>query len=151
MLVQRAGATRTERYDRWYRLLKEEVDLIAKPGARIITVGRAVAEQLQRREFPRQVTPVIHYSPLASRARTARLAGHEDRFREFEHSVSLEDVVATAREVLSESRVPAEIYDDALSRVTRSQLSESRRKLIYCYKLEFEAVRSLGRPLGGTQ
>jgi hypothetical protein len=83
MLGKHAGAVRADRYDRWYALLQEEIDLLAAPGACVIAVGKAVAEHLRRREFPREVTPVIHYSPLAGRARTVRLEGHEDRFREF--------------------------------------------------------------------
>ena len=75
MLVKQAGAARADRYERWYGLLKEEIDLIAAPGARVIAVGNAVAEHLNQRAFPREVTAVIHYSPLASRARTARLTG----------------------------------------------------------------------------
>lgn len=142
MLVEHAGPARADRYDRWYALLQEEIDLVAAPGACIIAVGKSVAEHLARREFPREVTPVIHYSPLAAGARTARLEGHQDRFREFERSISSEDVLATAREVLDESGVPTEIYNEALTRVARSQLSESRRKLVYCYKLDFEAMKA---------
>ena len=114
-------------------------------GACVIAVGNAVADHLRRREFPRKVTPVIHYSSLAGRARTARLARHEDRFREFESSISSKDVLATAQEVLEESRVPTEIYKEALARVARSQLSEFRRKLVYCYKLDFEAMKARPR------
>jgi hypothetical protein len=142
MLVKHAGTVRADRYDRWYALLREEIDLIAAPGASVIAVGKTVAEHLRRREFPGEVTPVIHYSPLAGRARTARLQRHEVRFREFESSISSGDVLATAQEVLDESGVPPEIYKEALTRVARSQLSESRRKLVYCYKLDFEAMKA---------
>jgi hypothetical protein len=142
MLVEHAGVARADRYDRWYALLREEIDLIAAPGARVVAVGKAVVEHLQRREFPRKVTPVIHYSPLGARARTARLEGYEDRFREFACSISSEDVLATAREVLDESGVPPKVYDEALARITRARLSESRRKLIYCYKVEFETMKA---------
>jgi hypothetical protein len=142
MLGKHAGAVRVDRYDRWYALLQEEIDLIAAPGACVIAVGKAVAEHLRRREFPREVTPVIHYSPLAGRARSARLEGHEDGFRAFGSSISSKDVLATAHEVLEESGVPPEIYREALTRVARSQLSESRRKLVYCYKLDFEAMKA---------
>jgi hypothetical protein len=45
MLVRRAGVARTERYDRWYGLLLEEVDIVGAPGAIIISVGSAVARR----------------------------------------------------------------------------------------------------------
>jgi len=141
MPVKHAGAVRADRYDRWYPLLEEEIDLIAAPGARVIAVGKVVADNLRRLKFPRELTPVIHYSPLATLKRTALLKGHEDEFREFASRITLEDVLATAREVLDESGVPPQIYKEVLISIARSQLSESRRKLIYCYKLDFEAIR----------
>ena len=141
MLVEHAGLARADRYDRWYALLQEEINLVAAPGACIIAVGKAVAEHLRRREFPREVNPVIHYLLLAAGARTARLEGHQDQFREFERSISLEDVLATAREVLNESGVPAEIYNEALTRVAEVSF-ESRRKLVYYYKLDFGAMKA---------
>jgi len=142
MRVEQAGALRADRYDKWYELLREEIDLIAAPGARVIAVGKIVAAHLHRHEFPREVTPVIHYSPLAGRARTARLRDLEDRYREFESSILSADVLAVAREVLDESGVPPKIYNEALTRVAQRQLSESRRKLVYCYKLDFEAMKA---------
>jgi len=142
MLVRHAGAARADRYDRWYQLLLEEIDLIAAPGARVIAVGRAVADHLQRRKFPREVATVLHYSPLAGQARAARIRGREACFREFEASISPEGLVATAREVLAESRVPPELFRAAMDRVMRTRLSESRRKLVYGYKLDFEAMRA---------
>jgi hypothetical protein len=66
MLVKRAGDERTERYNRWYPLLLEELDLIAAPGARIFAVGEAVAQHLARRAFSRPVTTVLHYSDQAA-------------------------------------------------------------------------------------
>ena len=142
MLVKHAGGARVERYGKWYELLKEEIDLMATPDARIIAVGKAVAQHLNQFKFPRKFTPVIHYSPLAAKSRSERVAGYEDRFRAFKDSVSLEDVLATARDVLKESRVPAEIQSAALSHMGKSELSTSRRQLIFIYKLAFEAMRS---------
>jgi hypothetical protein len=142
MLVEHAGKARTDRYSKWYELLQEEIDLIAAPDASVIAVGNAVAEHLRRHGFHRKVTSVIHYSPLASRARAARLEGHKDLFPEFASSISKQDILSTAREVLEESKVPPEIYREAFSIVEKSQLSESRRKLLYCYKLDFEAIRA---------
>jgi hypothetical protein len=145
MLVKQAGGLRADRYKRWYGLLMEEIDLISAPGARVIAVGKAVAENLTLHEFLRDFTTVIHYSPLASSSRTARLIGREAGFRKFESSLSLEDVLVTAQEVLAESRVPAGIYQEALTRLGRSQLTESRRKLVYGYKLDFEAIKAARR------
>ncbi len=144
MLVARAGVARTQRYDRWYGLLVEELDLIATPGASIFTVGNAVAEHLKRRAFPRPFTKVLHYSGLAGRARAAGIVGHEDRFEAFKTSVSLQHVLATAADVLRASAVPASFRDATLTRLAKSHLSASRQQLIFNYKRAFEAMGSSG-------
>jgi len=142
MLVKDAATARADRYTRWYDLLKEEIDLLAEPGARVIAVGNAAAKHLRRRGFPRKVSTVVHYSPLAGMARAARLSGHEAGFREFESSISMQDVLEIAREVLDESKVPQEIREESLARLARNELTESRRKLVYRYKLDFEAIKA---------
>jgi hypothetical protein len=145
MLVTHASRTRTARYARWYALLQKEIDLVARPDASIIAVGKTVAEELRRHGFRRDVSQVLHYSPLASRARNTRLEGHEHGFTKFARSLSLEDVRKTALKVLDEARLPPTIYDEALSKVRGSQLSESRKKLVYTYKLDFEALKAYPR------
>src|SRR5271165_6026615 len=44
MLVDRANLARSRRYDRWYPLLKEEIDVVAAPNAAFVAVGKAVFE-----------------------------------------------------------------------------------------------------------
>jgi hypothetical protein len=138
MLVERADVTRTQRYDRWYGLLLEELDLVATSGAAIFTIGNAVAQHLEKRAFPRPYTKLIHYSGLAGRARAARIVGHEDSFEKFRKSVSLKHLLATAEDVLLASAVPASFRDETVSRLKKSQLSASRQKLIFSYRLAFE-------------
>jgi hypothetical protein len=152
MLVARAGIARPQRYDRWYGLLVEELNLVAPSGMAIFAVGNAVAQHLERRAFPRPFTKLIHYSGLAARARAAGIVGHEDSFEEFRSSVSLERVLATAEDVLMASVVPASFRDETLARLSKSQLTESRQQLIFNYKLAFEAMGSSDRtPLDITR
>jgi hypothetical protein len=140
MLIDRAGVARTQRYDMWYALLVEELDLVATSEAGVFAVGSAVAQYLERRAFPRPFTRVIHYSGLAVRARAAGIVGHEDTFEEFKSSVSLTRVLATAEEVLMASAVPTSLRNETLARLAKTQLSESRKQLIFNYKLAFEAL-----------
>ena len=142
MLVDRAGLARVQRYDRWYPLLQEEIDLVATPRAGIVAVGNTVAEQLARQGFARPFTKVIHYSGLAGRARSAGIAGREDRFEAFRSSVSREDLVTTAGDVLSAARVPVAIREEIMAQLSRSPLSTSRQQLIFNYKIAFESIRS---------
>jgi hypothetical protein len=140
MLVKRASIDRSPRYDRWYGLLLEELDLVAKPGAGIFAVGNAVAQHLTRRQFPRPITRVIHYSGQAGLARAAAIAGHENDLEKFKNSVSLELLLATAKDVLDKS-VPANLRDKTLARLEGSKLSLSRKQLIFTYKVAFEGHR----------
>jgi hypothetical protein len=68
------------------------------------------------------------------------VAGREVAFEAFRQSVILEDVVATAREVLRAAHVPDEFCEDTLSRLARSQLTTSRHKLIFAYNVAFETM-----------
>ena len=140
MLGNRAVLTRIQRYDRWYPLLLEELDLCATASAGIVAVGKVVSQYLARPDFRRPVTPVIHYSSQAGRARRAGVVDHEDSFQAFRGSVSLEDVVATAEAPLETAQVPSEIRDEMLSRLAKSQLTTSRQQLIFNYKVAFEKM-----------
>ena len=143
MLVERAGVARVQRYDRWYALLEEEIDLVAAPDAGIVAVGGVVSQYLARRGFRRPFVQVIHYSGQAARARSAFIVGREDAFEALRDSVSLEDVVATATVVLSSARVPDEERERTMSRLLRAELSTSRQQLIFNYKVAFEAMRGV--------
>lgn len=140
MLVHRAGLARAQRYDRWYALLQEEIGLVATPNARIISVGKAVSQHLDRRGFPRPFTRVLHYSSQAGAARLAGILGRERDFEAFVSSVSHEDLVATAIDVLRSAQVAPAVYDETLSRLKRFRLTASRLQLIFQYKLAFETM-----------
>ena len=142
MLVRRAGMARLERYDRWYPLLLEELRLVAAPKAGIVAVGRAVASYLSFRDFQQPFTRIIHYSGQAGPARNAAVDGREDSFQAFSHSLSLDEVLSTAEAVLTAARVPASFRDETMKRLMRRQLTPSRNKLMFSYKLAFEAMRS---------
>lgn len=142
MLVVRAGLNRVQRYNRWYKLLQKEIDLIATPEVGIVAVGKVVSQHLERHGFRRPFTRVIYHSSQAGRARSEGIVGREDSFQAFRESVSLEDVLTTAKDVLGAARVPAEICDETLSRLARSRLTASRQQLIFNYKVAFESLRS---------
>jgi hypothetical protein len=137
MLVEHAGVARRERYERWYKLLLEEVALVAAPNAGIFAVGKEVAKHLTARAFPRRFTAVIHYSRLAASARSAGIVGHESEFEEFRASVDLGSILATAEEILNAS-LPPKFRDETLTRLKRAELSDSRKQLAFNYKLAFE-------------
>jgi hypothetical protein len=143
MPVRRAGMARLERYDRWYPLLLEELQLVAAPDAGIVAVGGAVARHLALRGFQPPFTRIMHYSGQAALARNAAVVGREDSFQAFSQSLSVDVVLATAESVLKAARVPAVFRDGTLTRLMRRQLTTSHKKLMFSYKLAFDAMRSL--------
>jgi hypothetical protein len=142
MHVKGADRERIPRYNRWYPLLQEEINLVATSDAAIVAVGKIVFQHLKRRGFQRPYTPIIHYSGQAGRARSREIVGHEDNFEIFRGSVSVKDVVATAEAVLRETHMPTEMCDETLSLLSKSQLSTSRQQLIFSCKLAFESIRA---------
>ena len=94
----RANIDRTQRYDRWYPLLKAELKLVG-PEAQIFAVGKKVAQHLRGRGFPK-FAEILHYSRLAGRARAAAIGGHETEFGAFRTTVTMKDVLGTAEKVL---------------------------------------------------
>lgn len=139
MLVERARHERVARYDRWYSLLIEELRLITKANVSIFAVGNQVARFLERRDFPWGYRRIMHYSGVAAKARNEGVIGHEDRFEEFKDSVSMEDLLELAATVLRSSGIPHRFREETLARLRRSELSESRKKLLFNYRLAFEA------------
>lgn len=145
MRVERAGLDRILRYNRWYSLLREEVELCTTANSAIIAVGGAVAQHLTRREFPRPFSRVIHYSGQAARARRDGIAGREDDFNAFNGSVCLDEILSAAEQVFQAAQAAAEIRDKTMARLAGSQLTTSRQQLIFNYKVAFESLRETRR------
>jgi len=104
-----------------------------------------VNEFLRDYSFPSRLTnaihysTVMHYSPVNVAHRKKRIAGHEADFDKFKRSLSIDRVLARAKEVVTES-LPAAYRDLALARLTPLRLSEFDLQLIFIYKLAFEAA-----------
>ena len=141
MLVERARIARAKRYDRWYALLEEELELLSSAETGFVAVGKKVSEHLARRGFSKPLTPIIHYSGQAAATRKAGIIGREADYESFKASVSLDELITNAKDVLLQADVPDEIRDETLTRLTKSRLSESRRQLIFNYKTSFDSLR----------
>ncbi len=145
MLVRDADADRTARYKRWYPLLLEEIDLVASANARVFAVGTHVAGFLKSREFPREATLLIHYSGNAVSHWNRVVQEHEQDFKLFQSTVTQEDFLDNAKDVIKSSRVPYVIGERALGRLHKGNLTISRLKLMFNYKLIFDAVHDFNR------
>jgi len=142
MTVEKAQIDRRARYARWLDLLNKEIRLIARPGAHIIAIGRAVEGFLKNGDFGRDIKTVMHYSPLASPARDAAVMGREAEFSAFSQTFSTHDIVNVAAEILHENSIPAALSTETMDRLKRATLSESRRKLAFVYSTAFAKLRT---------
>jgi hypothetical protein len=145
MLVRHADADRTARYKRWYSLLLKEIDLVASTNAIVFAVGSHVAQFLEKQNFHRPTTRLIHYSGTAVRHWDTVVREHKKNFKLFQSSVTQEDFLDTAKDVIESSRVPYVIGERALGRLHRGNLTISRLKLMFNYKLIFDAVQDFKR------
>jgi hypothetical protein len=122
-------------------LLEREVQLIAKPGAQIIAIGRAVRECLERGEYFREVKSIMHYSPLASAARNDAVMGRGADFDAFSKTVAMQDIVDVASEIMRENSIPLGLASETLGRLRKAMLTASRKKLAFAYSTAFTAMK----------
>lgn len=141
MKVQDAGREREARWDNWFPLLQEEIKLLAAPHARLVAVGSKVHCFLERKSPDRDLRKIIHYSPLAASARITGVAGKQSKFDAFKNSVSKDDLMAAARDVLAWAGIPPNSSEETLGKLDRFALTCSRLKLIFNYKEAFERFR----------
>jgi len=141
MLVRDAKRGRGDRYERWYQLLLEELALVAAPEATVVAVGKPVSDFLESRGFPRSVTRVLHYSGQAGRARHDSIIGHESEFDIFRQNISQDDVLRVAKQVLDRTGLPLSFRSATYERLTRVPLTNSRKQLLFSYRVAFTALR----------
>ena len=147
MTVNKAQAERGLRYRRWYGLLLEELELLARPDTRYFAVGGAVAGCLTELHFPFPFDLILHYSGQAATSRKKSIEGHESEFVEFRETISAEDILNTAQRLLVSSGMSAALRDETLLRLNRSgPMSESRKMLAFHYKNKFQQSPSVHAP-----
>jgi hypothetical protein len=140
MLVRDADEDRIARYVNWYPLLIEEINLVASANAIVFAVGTHVAKFLERQKFPRKFTRLIHYSGNAVGHWNKAAQEHEEDFKLFQSTVTNEDFFDNIKAFIECSGVPFIIRESALRRLRKGNLTLSRRKLMFNYKLIFDTV-----------
>ena len=87
MPVAMADIDRERRYEEWYPLLLEEFDIVGKPCAPIVAIGKDVGKFLQQKDLEaktgRSLYAVLHYSNQASRARKTEPERDPEGFEAF--------------------------------------------------------------------
>ena len=116
-----AAVDRDRRYERWYPLLRQEIEIVGKPSAPVIAIGKDVEKFLKKRLAKdisgRPFHTVLHYSNNASRYRKREAENDREGFDTFVKS-----------EFGRNSR-------------WSSNLSRSKKQLVFTYKKQFEKIR----------
>ena len=76
------GAGSKDKYNAWYPLLEEELALVAKPNARVISIGSKVGGFLSEKCLDGHVGTIPHYSGAGAGYR-----GREKEFKKFAASL----------------------------------------------------------------
>ncbi len=103
--VEEAKGSSKKRWNRWYPLLEEELELVAKPCAPIIAIGGQVEGFLKKKGTPNFAGRVLHYSGSAIGHRKHTPCQHPDLYKEFAPTVSFCDIKKTVKEVFSPSHL----------------------------------------------
>ena len=121
MLTSSPGAGNTDKYEAWYPLFEKELGLVAKPGAKIISIGVKVGQFLSAKGLYGHAGTIPHYSNNAIRYFGKEIARHKAAYRKFSEGL------------------------DPLPEGTTLSLTESRKKLMFDYKIRFERIRKQER------
>ena len=119
MLAGSPGAGNTDKYEAWYPMFEKELGLVAKPGAKITSIGARVGRFLSDKGLYGHAVTIPHYSGTAARHFGTEIAGREAQYQEFSADL------------------------DKLGETTRLRLTESRKKRMFDYKICFERIREL--------
>ena len=145
-LTAEATTNRMARYEQWYPLLQKEIGLVAKPEAKIISIGNVVGSFLSEKALFSHAGTVLHYSSQASRSREFEPSRHPKLYADFSSSVESGHIIKTAKSVLNECKVNSLLRDAILGRLRRrDSLTESRKKLMFTYRVRFERIRTQER------
>ena len=144
MLVSDASsspALRYERYKRWYPLLCEEIELVARPNAPIIPVGYVVRDFLCVQKTPRLEDEILHYSQSAASHRPKMKRCYPDRYAKFKDTVDMSHIEATVKRVMEGAELGPGEPEKTLKRLQRGKkLTKSRKQLMFTYKCQFEKI-----------
>lgn len=147
MLTNKARKERNKRYKCWYPLLLEEIRLVSNEKAKIIGIGKAVYDFLDKsnfeRESNRELLGIPHYSSQATGYRNRLIVGieKESEFNTFRTQVSIKEIYSVAKDVVDKCHMSQELEKEIFNNLNKhKKLSNSKEKLVFTYKTRFEEI-----------
>lgn len=144
MPPKQAVTTSHETHKRWYSLLVEELDLVAKPeGTRIIAIGKTkVHKFLRRRKEFEGIDWVYHLAPTANGARAKAIKPYLSEFPQFVETLNFDHILDTTEDVLCRAGYSEVSRQKKLPELWKgSRLTEGDKKFVFYYKKRFEELR----------
>ena len=132
MLTSSPGAGDDKKYDAWYPLLEKELGLVAKPDAKIISIGHRVSRFLSEKNVHSHAGTVPHYSTQAARYWGREADRFPCKFRKFAGNLNT---------VPGATCLPGHVCRPA-SNARNVRLSVPRKKLLFEYKVRFNRIRN---------
>ena len=135
MLTSDPSAGDEGKYQDWYPLLEKELGLVAKPDAKIVSIGAKVGGFISKMGLYGHVGTIMHYSPQASGHFGTEIKGREADFRKFGEGLNC---------IPSGPCMPnRKCWPDCDHGEVK--LSQSQKKLLFDYKVRFGRIREQER------
>ena len=137
MLTNEEGAGSEKKYDEWYPLLEKELGLVAKPDAKIISIGNKVGQFLSKKGLYGHVGTIPHYSGRAARYWGKEIAGtkRESEYEEF----------SVRSHATSGFSCSPNHNCETDQETVKPPPTDSQKMLMFDYKVRFERVREQDR------
>ena len=112
-----------EKYERWYPLFEEELALVAKPDAKIISIGNTASKFLTEKGLHGQAGMVAHPAPMGLGFAGKEIPAHKKRWEKFLQDTAAKDT------------------DQFPKKVNKTKTC-AQQKLVFDYMIRFEKIRN---------
>ena len=141
---QARGKLEREEFEFWYPRLLEELELVAKPTATVIPVGRATWNFLQKKkrqsEFSYRLEgPILHWSPQLVAAAQMASTLFPPEWEEFQQTTSWEDLYKSTEEIFSEAGLSQHM--DEVGQRIEDQFRNRDKHYMFTYKKQMPLLR----------
>ena len=109
------------KYERWYPLLKEELALVAKPNAKIISIGLTASKFLTEKGLYGHAGMVAHPAPMGLGKAGKEIRAHKECWKQFLRDTAAKDTGQFPKEV---------------------KKTLAQQKLVFDYMIRFKRIRN---------
>ena len=117
------GTKDPSKYERWFPLLKEELALVAKPNAKIISIGNTVSKFLAEKGLYGHSGMVAHPAPMGLGFAGKEIPAHKKRWDKFLRDTASKDT-------------------DQFPCGVKKTETLAQQKLVFDYMIRFERIRN---------